>query len=503
MKRFSQFKLKKLILLFVAAVVIILLYYAFPSYYYYDGLHVQAQLPQIQQSPQQQKPLPTIGIKIISPSTGQQVPIGPLTISGTSTDNATTDCTVYADWNNTKPFQKAIATGSGGVNDYSTWKYTYTNNYHLITNGTNDLTSKLSCISSPTNLTKFYSVNVIGISTMTNNKTGATSAEEVQQQESPTIDNTTTNVTLDNGTTTVVEEERLRVKDNISSPTSIPIPLVANDFAFDRVNVNITSPKSGQEVPVGNLTIAGHSSDNLANDCIVYTNWNGQNPLQIAKALGPAGANDYSTWSFTYTPAYHAITNGTNELTAQISCLDDDSNNNNNTTATYLTNYYRVNVTGVTETSSSSAERTTSSEAEKEQTNGGSGSIPIPLPSPLPSSPPSTQKQEEEDKDVEKEEPEPEPEPQPEAEPEPEPEPEPQPTTPLTEEDDDITEDTDEQGGNTVKQEKKVKEVQEEDNAQKQLQQMLEKAGKINEDVQQKVEKAKEDILEEIKKGFK
>jgi Ni,Fe-hydrogenase maturation factor len=32
---------------------------------------------------------------------------------------------------------------------------------------------------------------------------------------------------------------------------------------------------------------------------------------------------------------------------------------------------------------------------------------------------------------------------------------------------------------------------------------MLEKAGKINEEVQQKVDKAKEDILEEIKKGFK
>jgi hypothetical protein len=334
---------------------------------------------------------------------------------------------------------------------------------------------------------------------MTNNKTGATSAEEVQQQ-SPTIDNTTstTNVILDNRTETVVEE-RLRVNDNISSPTSIPIPLVANNFAFDRVNVNITSPKFGQQVPVGNLTIAGHSSDNPANDCIVYTNWNGQNPLQIAKALGPGGVNDYSTWSFTYTPAYHAIINGTNELTAQISCLDGDSNNNNNNktnnTATYLTNYYRVNVTGITEASSS--ERTTSSEEQKEQTNSVGSSAPIPTPSPVPSSPPSTQKQEEEDKDVEKEEPEPEP--QPEAEPEPEP----QPTTPLTEEDDDKTEDADEEEGNTVKQEKKVKEIQEEDKVQEQLKQMLEKAGKINEEVQQKVDKAKEDILEEIKKGFK
>ena len=41
----------------------------------------------------------TIGIKIISPITGQQVPAGELTISGISTDSAATDCTVYADWN--------------------------------------------------------------------------------------------------------------------------------------------------------------------------------------------------------------------------------------------------------------------------------------------------------------------------------------------------------------------------------------------------------------------
>ncbi|HEX2067529.1 MAG TPA: hypothetical protein VHF08_02395, partial [Nitrososphaeraceae archaeon] len=82
----------------------------------------------------------TIGVKIISPITGQQVPVGELTISGISTDNATTDCTVYADWNNLKPFQKAIATGPGGGSDYSKWNFTYTPQYHIITNGTNELT---------------------------------------------------------------------------------------------------------------------------------------------------------------------------------------------------------------------------------------------------------------------------------------------------------------------------------------------------------------------------
>src|SRR5919112_6189355 len=157
MKMFSQFKLtKELVLLFTFGVTM-LLYFAFPDYYHHT-LDVQAQIPQ-QQSPSM------IDIKITSPSTGQQVPVGLLRISGTSTDNPTTDCTVYADWNNTKPLQKAIATGPGGVNDYSMWTFTYTPEDHVITGGTNNLTSILSCVDDNAggNLTKSYSVKVIGI----------------------------------------------------------------------------------------------------------------------------------------------------------------------------------------------------------------------------------------------------------------------------------------------------------------------------------------------------
>jgi hypothetical protein len=137
----------------VVALAIIGLFFGLVSF----STSLYAQIPPI-----------TLGIKITSPSTGQQVPVGELTISGISTDNVNTDCTVYADINNTKPFQKAVATGPGGLDDYSTWTFTYTNNYHLITNGTNNLTSKLSCIDdsnggSTANLTKSYSVNVIGV----------------------------------------------------------------------------------------------------------------------------------------------------------------------------------------------------------------------------------------------------------------------------------------------------------------------------------------------------
>ncbi|HKG71550.1 MAG TPA: hypothetical protein VKA87_06605, partial [Nitrososphaeraceae archaeon] len=55
------------------------------------------------------------GITISSPEQGQQVPVGQLTISGTSTDNPTTDCQVSVDVNDIKPLQNATATGPGGV----------------------------------------------------------------------------------------------------------------------------------------------------------------------------------------------------------------------------------------------------------------------------------------------------------------------------------------------------------------------------------------------------
>ena len=110
-----------------------------------------------------------VGIRITSHIPGQQVPVGQLTISGTSTDNPTTDCQVSVDVNDIKPLQNATATGPGGVNDYSTWQFTYTEDYQLMKEGVNELTSKLTCISNPPNIARYYSVNVIGVAA--NNQT--------------------------------------------------------------------------------------------------------------------------------------------------------------------------------------------------------------------------------------------------------------------------------------------------------------------------------------------
>jgi hypothetical protein len=156
-------------------------------------------------SQQDREATSTIGIKITSPPAGQQVPVGELTISGISTDDATTDCTVYADWNDQKPFQTATATGPGGVNDYSTWNFTYTKNYNLITNGTNNLTSKLSCLSSPNNVTKWNSINVTGevdltLTTIANQTRNITDASQINTSLIPENNTTKTTVTPNNKT---------------------------------------------------------------------------------------------------------------------------------------------------------------------------------------------------------------------------------------------------------------------------------------------------------------
>src|SRR5688500_7046903 len=75
---------------------------------------------QVMENPQQQ-PLSSLttppqtgtmpAIKITSHSNGQQVKAGPLTISGTSSDTTSTNCEVYADWNDNMPFGKAVAAG--------------------------------------------------------------------------------------------------------------------------------------------------------------------------------------------------------------------------------------------------------------------------------------------------------------------------------------------------------------------------------------------------------
>ena len=74
--------------------------------------------------------------------------MGHLIINGISTDTLQTNCKVFVDWNDLKPMQNVTAIGSGGASDYSNWTYTYNEDYHNVTAGVNELTSKITCYSS-------------------------------------------------------------------------------------------------------------------------------------------------------------------------------------------------------------------------------------------------------------------------------------------------------------------------------------------------------------------
>jgi len=112
--------------------------------------------------PQQQT---SLALKITNPVKGQQVAIGRnITLSGTSSYNATSNCGVFVIVDGVRPYQKTIPTGQAGGNDYSTWKYTFTPAYAgTIGEGVNRITAKLVCQANPVNLTKFYSINVTGM----------------------------------------------------------------------------------------------------------------------------------------------------------------------------------------------------------------------------------------------------------------------------------------------------------------------------------------------------
>ena len=62
--------------------------------------------------------------------------------------------------------QNVTGIGQGGPKDYSNWTFTYTQKYQLIKEGTNELTSKITCSDAPGsgNVTsKFYSINITGM----------------------------------------------------------------------------------------------------------------------------------------------------------------------------------------------------------------------------------------------------------------------------------------------------------------------------------------------------
>ena len=179
----------------------------------------------------------SMGIKILSPKSGKEIPDGNLTIFGTSTDTEKSNCSVSVDLNNQKPFQKAKATGPYGDNDFSSWTFTYSTAYHTIENGINDITSKLECIENSKVITKWHSINVTGV-TIEDSKPAASLVFHDPLGILPQLKTVSTNPSAsnieksNNGTTTPSElstrlqllKDKMYSTESQNSTVSLPVP---------------------------------------------------------------------------------------------------------------------------------------------------------------------------------------------------------------------------------------------------------------------------------------
>jgi hypothetical protein len=135
----------------------------------------------------------TIGVNITSPERGKTIPVNSsLTVSGKSTDNPFDEiCHVSVIVNSVRPYQPATANGSiGQASDYSKWFFILSPNYTSIKEGINEITARLSCLPSITtgnNLTKWYSVNVTGVTVDQNATAAATTTPTITTSPSQTL----------------------------------------------------------------------------------------------------------------------------------------------------------------------------------------------------------------------------------------------------------------------------------------------------------------------------
>ena len=140
-------------------------------------------------------------------------------------------------------------------------------------------------------------------------------------------------------------------------------PVLAQIPSATGIGIKINTPADSANIPTGDLTIYGTSSDNDMTDCQVFADWNDLKPMQNVTANGPKGNSDYSKWSFTYTSSYHDIVEGPNELTSKIICYDQDQN--------ATSKFYSINITGtsIKEEITNNTVQESSEETANEDTN--------------------------------------------------------------------------------------------------------------------------------------
>ncbi len=176
-------------------------------------------------------------VKITHPTPDQQIITnnGTLVISGISSDNSTSNCEISIIANNVKPYQRALPKKD---TDYSSWSFTLGPSYTPLKEGQNKLTSKITCLASPVNATKWYSVNFTGVFK------DITTSDNQSQESSNNTDINTNNTQLDSLNKTSEST------GNVSSQISAFTPLI------NQTNLLVSVKIDKNPVTTGSLQVA-------------------------------------------------------------------------------------------------------------------------------------------------------------------------------------------------------------------------------------------------------
>jgi hypothetical protein len=192
------------------------------------------------------QPVKIPAVKIISPTVGKQVNIldNNTIFSGISSDNSTSNCQVSVILNNIKPYQptKPVA-----PNDYSSWNLDQGPYYNNLRDGQNKLTSKISCLASPANLTKWSSVNFTGVvdsNAITHNQ----SADLMENETSQVLNGNNINQT--GGIIPSAKEEIRQLAVKVQADKN-PV------YLGDTQTFTLTVSDAASHVPLSNAEIKG------------------------------------------------------------------------------------------------------------------------------------------------------------------------------------------------------------------------------------------------------
>ena len=215
--------------------------------------------------------------------------------------NNSSSCVVSVIINNVKPYQLTNATGQAGDGDYSSWIYDFTSAYLPLKEGSNKITSKLTC--QPGNNNAYYSVNVTGLKL---NDTFSANTKKPIAVESKYLDTKSTNL----------NNNSIVTPDPAGKPTSVVIISPKNS---ERVNIDEPLLINGTSTYPDNWNCEVFVVDG-ANSDIIVPNSENRSDFKKAIANGKNGPNDFTSWKISLEPSQHTIKIGPQSITAKLQC---------------------------------------------------------------------------------------------------------------------------------------------------------------------------------------